>query len=126
MADSRSDAPSRRYMPEDLNLGGIGIGALAIAIAIAFALIAAYATVHLGSSGPPPRLAVHYGEPPPIVGNVTLQANPQEDIAAFTADKNRLIDSYGWVDREHGIARIPIERAMALLSRGGSNAKVSP
>ena len=26
-----------------------------------------------------------------------------------------LLDSYGWIDREAGIVRIPIERAMELL-----------
>jgi hypothetical protein len=28
------------------------------------------------------------------------------------------LDTYGWVDREAGVARIPIERAMELVARG--------
>lgn len=29
------------------------------------------------------------------------------------------LDSYGWVDRDAGIARIPIERAMDLVAKDG-------
>lgn len=30
----------------------------------------------------------------------------------------RQLDSYGWIDRNQGIARIPIERAMQLMASG--------
>jgi len=30
-----------------------------------------------------------------------------------------VLSAYGWVDREAGRARIPIERAMELLARDG-------
>ena len=34
------------------------------------------------------------------------------------ASKRRELTSYGWVDREHGVARIPIDRAMDLVVEG--------
>jgi hypothetical protein len=34
--------------------------------------------------------------------------------------QRRELDAWGWVDREAGIARIPIERAMDIVAREGS------
>ncbi len=124
MADTPSGAERARYMAEDLHLKAIVAGALSIAAAIAFALVAAFAVVHLGNDGrPAPNLAAHFGRPPSIEGDAVLQPNPAQDIRTFTAEKRRLLDGYAWVDREHGIARIPIERAMALIASGATEGK---
>ena len=76
MAEPRSDAQGARYMPEQLSLRGIAIGALSIAAAIGFALAAAYAALHLSTEGAPSSFAAHYGNPPPVAGNVELEAHP--------------------------------------------------
>ena len=44
-----------------------------------------------------------------------LQDHPGQDLQALHRRKQAVLDSYGWVDRDAGIARIPIDRAMALL-----------
>ena len=44
-----------------------------------------------------------------------LQDHPGQDLQALRRRKQAVLDSYGWVDRDAGIARIPIARAMALL-----------
>lgn len=49
-----------------------------------------------------------------------LQAAPQDEKAAYFAEKDRLLHGYGWVDRQAGTARIPIEVAMDLLAARGS------
>ena len=46
-----------------------------------------------------------------------LQSRPAVDLAAERAREQALLDSYGWVDRDAGVARIPVERAMELLVR---------
>ena len=43
-----------------------------------------------------------------------LQASPDEDLARMRAISEQGLDRYEWVDREAGIVRIPIERAMEL------------
>jgi len=48
-----------------------------------------------------------------------LQADPHKDLQALLGAQNALLQSYGWVDREAGVARIPIARAMALLAENG-------
>src|SRR4051812_5369794 len=125
MADTQT--PPMRYSSDRVNLRGIGLGALAILGAIAFAIAAAFVAVHVGhDEASPPRLAARLSESPPISGPVRLQPDPAQDIALFRAQKQSLIDRYEWVDREHGIARIPIDRAMALLAEQGASKTHSP
>ena len=117
MAESHSGA----HMPDRVSLAGVGVGAAIIAGAIGFGFLAAYAAVHLGSARPtvPPARP---GAPPAIAAPVVLQPAPAQDIASFAEEKRRLLSSYGWDDREHEFARIPIDRAMALLSAQQSSA----
>ena len=39
-----------------------------------------------------------------------LQTNPREDLRDLRASEDALLNSYGWVDKNNGIVRIPIER----------------
>ena len=50
-----------------------------------------------------------------------LQTNPPQDLAAYLAEQQTLLDSYGWIDRDKGIAREPIDAAMKRLVHEGSN-----
>ncbi|MGZ5094068.1 MAG: hypothetical protein ACXWCY_07485 [Burkholderiales bacterium] len=44
-----------------------------------------------------------------------LQSAPQFERAEFVAEKQHLLESYGWIDPKRGVARIPIEVAMQML-----------
>ncbi len=48
-----------------------------------------------------------------------LQARPSADMAAFKARETAELNSYGWVDRAHGIVHVPIEQAMSRLAQDG-------
>jgi hypothetical protein len=52
----------------------------------------------------------------------TLQPAPQLDLQAYRTEKQRLLDTAAWVDAPHGIARIPIADAMAMLAAAPSPA----
>jgi hypothetical protein len=43
-----------------------------------------------------------------------LQRNPFADLARVQSREARLLASYGWISADHSLARIPIDRAMAL------------
>ena len=68
----------------------------------------------------------------PIPPPPRLQADPAADIAAERALQRARLDRYAWLDGAHTVARIPIERAMALLASGqaapasASSAEPSP
>ncbi|TPJ79025.1 hypothetical protein [Mesorhizobium sp. B2-6-2] len=48
-----------------------------------------------------------------------LQTAPRQDLTAFRAEEDRQLKTLGWVDRNAGIARIPIDDAMwAVVSHG--------
>jgi hypothetical protein len=48
-----------------------------------------------------------------------LQTNPREDLRELRATEDELLGSYGWVDKNAGVVRIPIDAAMKLtLERG--------
>ncbi|HKC11100.1 MAG TPA: hypothetical protein VKI41_03465 [Vicinamibacteria bacterium] len=49
----------------------------------------------------------------------SLQPLPAQDLARFRAEEELALGTYGWVDKEKGIVRIPIERAMRLLAERG-------
>ncbi|MBN8901400.1 MAG: hypothetical protein J0H57_10240 [Rhodospirillales bacterium] len=44
-----------------------------------------------------------------------LQFHPHDDLAEVRLREQRLLQGYGWADRDHTRAHIPIERAMALM-----------
>jgi len=48
-----------------------------------------------------------------------LQATPYADGEAFRARAIQQRDSYGWVDREKGVVRVPLAEAQRLLIERG-------
>jgi len=52
--------------------------------------------------------------PPP-----RLQTYPFYDLKALRGDENRVLEHYGWVDKNAGIVRIPVERAIEVLAEKG-------
>jgi hypothetical protein len=99
------DVPSVRA----LAIGGGAILAMVVVAVIVALLIVNGLTPRLS---PPQRPATP--APPPA-----LQPAPARDFPAFHRDKEKLLNEYAWVDRAHGVVRIPIERAMALLAQPG-------
>lgn len=109
---SEADRADDRYERSDVS------GRFVLRFAVVFVIVAtALAALAVGLSRalwpePPPEAALR--DAPPMRGP-DLQANPAADLAAMRAEAQRRLDSYAWVDRERGVARIPIERAMELL-----------
>jgi hypothetical protein len=59
-------------------------------------------------------LAIQQQPPPPL-----LQAQPEIDVGALRRREDELLETYGWVDRQQRIVRIPIDRAMQLIAERG-------
>jgi|SRR5436190_22671193 len=48
-----------------------------------------------------------------------LQTQPREDLRALRAHEDEILTTYGWIDKNGGIVRIPIEQAMKTLVERG-------
>jgi hypothetical protein len=46
-----------------------------------------------------------------------LQTDPAGDLRQLRERERSQLTEYGWVDRERGVVRVPIERAMDLLAK---------
>jgi hypothetical protein len=55
-----------------------------------------------------------------------LQTDPREDLADLRAREDALLHSYGWVDRNAGVVRIPIESAIKLTLERGLPSRQEP
>lgn len=101
------------YEPSDVHPRGVGVAILVIFAGIAAALIAAWALSAWrgNANGANSVRAVKTAQP-------ALESAPRTDLAAYRAEKRRLLEGYAWVDRDAGRARIPIEAAMRMLAQG--------
>jgi hypothetical protein len=52
-----------------------------------------------------------------------LQTQPFKDLYLLRQDEATRLETYGWVDKEGGIVRMPIERAMELTVERGLPAR---
>jgi hypothetical protein len=95
----------------DAGLVAKAIGALAV-----FACLVAGATLltmkFLG--GPEETVKIQ-----PLPPEPRLQADPSDDIAKLRAYEESMLERYSWVDRDKGIVRIPIDRAIEITAQRG-------
>jgi hypothetical protein len=106
----------RDLNPKYIALFGAGLAAIIIAV-----LTAAYALFHYyyaGESRARPRPSpLSYNEEP--VPEPRLEVNPGAELKTMKAEEDETLNSYGWIDRDQGIVRIPIDRAIAILAQKG-------
>jgi hypothetical protein len=69
-----------------------------------------------------PQLAPSNATPVPVQGP-GLDANPEAELDTLLGGEAERLSGYGWIDREGGVVRIPIERAMSLLVEEGLPAR---
>src|SRR5438034_10651087 len=48
-----------------------------------------------------------------------LQTQPREDLRELRAREDEILTSYGWLDKNAGVVRIPIDRAMQITVQRG-------
>jgi hypothetical protein len=99
---------------EQRDVSGRGLAVFAIGF-VAF-LAVALVLLYLVYGTAPPVQAIGTG----IAGDAPrLEVDPRGDLAIFRATKARELAVLGWVDRDAGIARIPIDDALAIVLRSG-------
>jgi hypothetical protein len=99
----------RDYEPSDVRAVPILAAAAGLAVVLAVVILVLLPWRHEPSATP----ALPEAGP-------ALLPHPAANLTEYRAAKTRRLEGYGWIDRDAGIARIPVERAMAILSRGGA------
>lgn len=64
--------------------------------------------------------------PPRTFPEPRLQRSPASDLDAFLREQKARLTGYAWVDRDKGIARMPIDAAMARLAAQGDAGFAAP
>jgi hypothetical protein len=74
---------------------------------------------HVRQEIPVPRLAREREATP----GTPLQVDAPNELRRMRAAEQAALNSYGWVDKEAGIVRIPVDRAMEILAKKGLPAR---
>ena len=111
-----------KYAPEDVSgkwLGAIGVLIVIAAIIMPFLLWGIYghleASYGHGALIPEAQNLERFSQMP----EPNLKPNPVINYKEYQRAENEKLNNYGWVDREKGIVRIPIEQAMQTLVNKG-------
>jgi hypothetical protein len=130
MADEQPVNPDVHHEQSDVDFRAIlGFGAALVAVAVAVHLIIyalfGYFTRREGVQAPPeyPLAAAQGRREPP---EPRLQTDPRQDLTDLRAREDELLGSYGWVDKNAGLVRIPIDAAMKLTLERGLPARTEP
>jgi hypothetical protein len=118
------------YETSDVNVKailmvGAGLASGTIAVAGVIWVLVIYLSGANAPTGPReyPLAATHEQRLPP---EPRLQTNPREDLADLRRAEDQVLESYGWVDKDAGIVRIPIDDAMRLTLDRGLPAREKP
>jgi hypothetical protein len=127
MHNAAAPHPEGRHEGTDVNIVGIfGFGAALLIVGIlvhfmVWLLFQYFAGREAQRVRPQYPLAVQQQERLPP--QPRLQINPREDMRNLRASEDAILDSYGWVDKNTGIVRIPIDKAMELAVQRGLPAR---
>jgi hypothetical protein len=99
-----------------LFISGLSLVTLAGLSLLAMWLLFDYLTARQAHLGVAPSPVFEARQLPP---EPRLQVSPRQDLREFLTNEMEVLHSYGWSDRQAGIVRIPIERAIDLLAERG-------
>jgi hypothetical protein len=123
-----ADADDVKYETEDFSPRGIRWFTAGLAMLAVMVLVLMGGLLWFLSGGWPPR----QGIVTPMVPALNMSPEPDLQVASsrdyqeMRAAEDAQLRSYRWVDRDAGIAAIPIERAMEILAGRGLPAQKSP
>ena len=113
-----------KYETRDFNVRAVVWFTVGLAILAVLVLIGMFVLIRLLSLGEPPG----QGVVPPGETSLSaidrspqpeLQITPIRDLQHMRKLEESQLENYGWVDRQAGIAAIPIERAMEIVAERG-------
>jgi hypothetical protein len=108
----RSRRPKTAFEPTDWDVAPVAmiyIGVLVLLVVSSFVIVIAYP-----NTLPDVSRSLLINPPGP-----RLQTNGEADLRRFRAEEERRLRGYYWIDKQKGVAHIPIGDAMQKLARSG-------
>lgn len=113
---SEPNVPEQGHETRDISVRAVAWFALGLTVATALIYFAVAGLFKAFEHIHPSPDALH---PKMLAPVPQLQTNDAADLAKFRATEEAQLHSYGWVDKNAGVVRIPIERAMDLITQRG-------
>ena len=112
------------YERTDANAGGAfraGLYMLAMMFVTALLVVPFYRLLARGETAaqPPAAEVVKSAVSEPAPSFPRLVESEPRVLAGFRAQEDALLTSYGWIEKDKGIARIPIGEAMRIVAERG-------
>lgn len=118
MAGPSEEAEKLGHEPLEVNVRAVVIAGVVLVLTILFSLllIAGLTAILTREDGgvATVRAPEAPNEPPPGVAEV--DANQAGTLRRLRTRETALLDSYGWVDQQQGVAHIPIAQAMQIIA----------
>ena len=121
----RQDNPAVSHESSDVDLRritywGVGLAAAVVLILVFLFWLFNFFSTRESRLGHDP---VGIRQSTPQTTGLPLQISPRSEMAEMRAAEDKILHSYGWIDQQKGIVRIPIERAMELTAQRGLPAR---
>ncbi|MEX0938556.1 MAG: hypothetical protein WDZ59_11910 [Pirellulales bacterium] len=126
MAEPRTAAISEEalaqgHQPDDPSVRGIGFFVILLVALIVGAILGMYWLLSILAAGRTPAEVSPLqaeAQRPPTAGGL-LPFDQRNELLQLRQAEHRQLTTYGWIDQDGGIARIPIDRAMEILAEQG-------
>lgn len=106
-----------KYVPEppSVGLAFVRWAATSAMLLLAVSIGVLYAVYQGVAPGTTPRAPQTFPQP-------RVDTTETEELHRITAAQNKKLESWQWADSQHTMVQVPIERAMELLAKKGSDA----
>lgn len=89
-------------------------------IVVSFIVVVLFKGVMDRTLGEDPTIGIASSDETPVPPGIpTLNADQAAELTRLVESQQAWLDSYAWEDKPTGIARIPIDRAMAIIAKDG-------
>ena len=109
-----NNRPPVGHEEADVNVWAVGKFAFALLLAILLSMFLLFGLFRYFHSQ---EGSVAVRVDPKVFPEPRLQSAPIVDLKEVRAAEDSVLNSYGWVDAQKGIVRIPIDRAIDLLAQ---------
>jgi hypothetical protein len=104
------------FETSDTNPGALVLWGVAVVGLLLFSVVATWVVFNVLSAA----ADRNDRKPSPLASNdlppgPRLITDEPKDLAEIRKENEEILDSYGWVDKERGLVRIPIEKAMSMV-----------